>query len=221
MDRILVLAPHADDAEFGMGGYLCRMAREETAKAQVVIFAYGDYVRADGPRVTFEGRKAETAEAMKLLGAEHRFVEGFHENYGESSRLKLTAMVETVLEWGQPDELFVCLPSFNQDHQALFDATITALRPGRFDHIKRIWMYEYPGNSWGPEPPRGGRCYVRMGRHDLTTKLAALAAHKSQGFGTDHIQHVGMSGSQALSALRGSECSAEHAELFYLLREIY
>ena len=129
-------------------------------------------------------------------------------------------MVETVLEWGQPDELFICLPSFNQDHQALFDATITALRPGRFDHIKRIWMYEYPGNSWGPEPPRGGRCYVRMGRHDLTMKLAALAVHKSQGFGTDHLQHVGMSGSQALSALRGSECSAEHAELFYLLREI-
>ena len=142
MDKVLVLAPHADDAEFGMGGYLCRMAREEKSKAQVVIFAYGDYVRADGPRVTF-------------------------------------------------------------------------------DHIKRIWMYEYPGNSWGPEPPRGGRCYVRMDRHDLTMKLAALAAHKSQGFGTDHIQHVGMSGSQALSALRGSECSAEHAELFYLLREIY
>ena len=221
MEKVLVLAPHADDAEFGVGGYLHRMAREKTAAAQVVIFAYGNYVRANGECVTFEERKAETAASLALLGADHKFVEGFYENYGDTGPSKLVGQIEMLIDTVRPDELFVCLPSFNQDHTALYRATITALRPGRADRVKRVWAYEYPGNCWGPEAPLWGHCYVRLSSEDFNAKMSALLEHASQGFGVDHARHVGMAGMCALAALRGSECGTSWAELFYLLREIY
>ena len=53
--RALVIAPHADDAEFGVGGTLRRLRTERAAvpvSIRVVIMACGDYVRLrdwDGP----------------------------------------------------------------------------------------------------------------------------------------------------------------------------
>jgi LmbE family N-acetylglucosaminyl deacetylase len=217
---VLVLAPHADDAEFGVGGYLRRLTRGEQ-QVRVVVFAYGDYRKTDGTKVEFETRKQETFKAMEFLGVEDCcFVEGMHENWGDRvSRCDMTRQVEKVIEDFYPEDLFVCLPSFNQDHESLFSATVTALRPGRFDGLRRVFAYEYPGNCWGPHPPQHGRCYMPLIDTDAQAKINALNCHQSQFSTRDH-RHATPAGASTLMALRGSECGVSNAELVYLLRAV-
>jgi N-acetylglucosamine malate deacetylase 1 len=185
------------------------------------VFALGNYIRADGVKVEETTRKLETANAMRRLGVDSfAFVRAFYENQGDMvGQESLIRRVEEVIGGEKPDEVFVNLPSSNQDHNALHDATITALRPDRFG-VKRIWAYEHTGNSWGPPPPSWGRCYVRLTEADIAAKLNALWEHKSQFEGRGP-QHSSPKGAQKLAALRGSECGAEFGELLYLLREVY
>lgn len=215
MDKVLVLAPHADDAELGIGGYLHRMMAEQLADPEVVVFAYGGYYRADGMPVTFETRQTETAGAMEALGkVAHRFVEGFHENQADQvARERLTGLIERLIDEARCYELFLPLPSFNQDHQALFDAVVTALRPGRFSHRMLVWAYPYLGSAWGPREPSWGRCYVTLSQQDIDAKVRALKAHASQRIDTEAVL--------AQARLRGWEAGHDLAEAVYLLREIY
>ena len=71
-----------------------------------------------------------------------------------------------------PTEVYVCLPSFNQDHRVLYDATLTAFRPGA--QLASLYAYEYPGNAWGPTPPEHGRRYLVVEQDEIVTKIEAL-----------------------------------------------
>lgn len=223
MKRILVLAPHADDAEFGLGGYMARLFREATAEVDLTIFAHGDYLRADGEWVTFACRRQEASAAADLLGVRNlRWVPGFFENQGDTAGIgPLAHLVEVEVGRAAYDTVFAPLPSYNQDHRALFSAVCVAFRPNRFDRVRELWAYEYPGNAWVPKEPVWGRRYVRLSTEELVLKLQALAEHKSQfaklAFNTGHCAPAGAT---HLARWRGSECGAEQAELFYLLRAI-
>ena len=117
----------------------------------------------------------------------------------------------------KPTDLFVNLPSFNQDHRRLFDACVTALRPGAADWVPRVYAYEYPGNAWGEPAPAWGKVYVPLETDAFEAKLAAVRAHASQWEGREDT-HVGPTGAAKLALLRGSECGARYAELLYLMR---
>jgi LmbE family N-acetylglucosaminyl deacetylase len=220
MSGVLVLAPHADDAEFGLGGYLHRRWRERLGESKVVVFAFGHYWRSDGQVVLDEDRRAEGRRAFAQLHVDSQeFRRVFAENRGDIVGLQpLADHVERAVDAAQPDEVFICLPSFNQDHGAQFDATIVAFRPGRLDGVAKLYAYEYPGNCWGPPAPRYGRCYVRLSDDDFLAKQRALLEHRTQF--DDRHGHVGPEGAEALAALRGSEWGVRYAERFYLLRGI-
>jgi LmbE family N-acetylglucosaminyl deacetylase len=222
MDKVLVIAPHADDAEFGMGGYIRRMIREGTGEPTVGIIAGGDYVDRFGELVTGEARLEETIKAMSILGVRsHCTLAAAPENkFDLVGQAVLITAVDTLLEMDSYNEVFICMPSRNQDHVALHAATLAAFRPGRWDRVSRLWGYEHPGNSAGPVQPLVGRCHVRLPLQDMTTKLRALEAHATQ-FSGKVKGHDGPEGATALAVLRGSECGGDFAELFWLLREIY
>ena len=65
--NILILAPHCDDAEFGLGASIQRW-REEGASVHVLIASCSDYVRADGKDVCAKGRLVEARAAFEHLG---------------------------------------------------------------------------------------------------------------------------------------------------------
>lgn len=64
---VLVVAPHPDDAELGMGGAILRF-REEGLKVGVVDLTSGEPT----PHGSLETRARETAEATKFLGIDWR-----------------------------------------------------------------------------------------------------------------------------------------------------
>jgi LmbE family N-acetylglucosaminyl deacetylase len=225
VERVLVLAPHADDAEFGLGGTLHRLAHpqagQEAPQIRVVTFAWGDYLKPNGALVGGDVRLRETIKAMLALGVtDHRQLFGFRENEGDTAGFRnVVRWVEQEIKDFEPDTLFTCLPSFNQDHEVLHKATITALRPGRFDTLRRVYGYEYPGNFWMQAFPMFGQVFSRLSKTDLVRKIESLHEHHSQ-FDPENAVFVSPAGAENLALLRGIQCGTDQAELFYLMREI-
>lgn len=227
MNRTLILAPHHDDAEFGLGGYIARMVEDfRNGVGQmpgVAIFCTGDYQNTQGVPVRQKERVEETIAAMEVLGGvEIQFMNAFTENkFDLAGRVAIVGMIDMALEGPvEYTDVMCCLPSYNQDHRALWEAFITAFRPGRHAHIKRIWGYPYQGNCHGPDGlPTGvttGKCYIKLTQAHFNKKVGALLEHKSQNFSFDIC-----SGVEGQMRASGSECGAEYAEVVYMIREIY
>lgn len=215
-ERLLVFAPHIDDAEFGCGGLIYKRTQLGLF-SRVLVLSNSDYHR-QGKKISKSDRRQEAEAAAVHLGCEMVIAEGFDENEAlNTDYARLVDGLQREIAQQEADCVLVCLPSFNQDHRVLYDAFITATRP--VDHMpaRQLWAYEYPGNAWGPQPPQHGH-YVRLTTSEMHSKLNALREHKTQF--TDRTGHVTPNGALALAALRGSEVGVEYAEKFYLLRSI-
>lgn len=218
--RILVLAPHADDAEFGIGAFIYRSVAKGDHVA-VAIAACGSYTRqaVDGTTETVPGavRQVEARTALKHLGVtDVRFGELFEENRAlETSYSNLVKRLELLVRAFEPTDIYVALPSFNQDHRVLYDALVTAIRPGVTN--ANVYAYEYPGNCWGPPLPTTGKRYLVCSPDEARRKIEALNMHKSQFDGRWVL--VGPEAAKALMVLRGLEVGPDGAELVYVIRE--
>lgn len=218
--RILILAPHVDDTEFGLGVSIQRWLEERNATIFVVVFASGSYTRSDGEYVCGNRRSEEFQKGMNVLGVDlFSQCTSYLENDGYSWNYKmLVTDIERYVSNFSATEVYTCLPSFNQDHQVLYNATMTAFRLGLAEGVS-LYAYEYPGNAWGPVPPSVGKKYVIASSEHKRKKLSALMCHKTQfhgrmGSGVDPVSAV------RLMEQRGAEIECDFAEVHYVIREI-
>lgn len=215
---ILVVAPHYDDVEFGLGAYLARLKRQGGTRVIVLYMFCGNiYPLSSG--ITRFSRWNDAQNAAEHLNYEAFPAVSECENAPEKADyVELVRHVEAALDEYNPDQVFIPLPSFNQDHRLCFDVCMTALRPVR-RHFPTVLAYEYPMTPWGPgeaEAAKYGKVYARCDRLDLWDKVSALEMHVSQI--KDGL--AGKEGVEALARMRGLECGAEYAELFYMVRGI-
>ena len=224
-ETVLIIAPHADDAELGAGGYLARLMREGATHAVVALVCASDVRYLHSGEVVGQGvRLREQREAALRLGAEMVFLGAGPENELHlASRGDLVTALDGLIAAYTPDLLCIPLPSFNQDHKAVFEACTASLRPSFNRHQPTtVLAYESPTQGWGTDNLPGvvaARHYVRLTGEDLAAKTHALAAHRSQMAGREHLL-CGRDGVMALARLRGLECGAEFAEMFYVLRQV-
>lgn len=144
MATFLVIGPHPDDQELGMGGTIIRLAKQGH-RVHIVDMTNGEPT----PRGSVEIRARESAEAAKHLGVERTLLglknrEVTHEL---ASRHKLAALVRV----HKPNVMFVPYPiDAHPDHVAVtkiaedarFDAKLTkSAIPGEPWHPKRIIYY--------------------------------------------------------------------------------
>ena len=72
-------------------------------------------------------------------------------NYSTSS---LISDIEGLLNTLRPDIVFIPNPSYNQDHQAVYDASVIALRPHDLNHNPPVVLVYYqPQDIWQPKSP--------------------------------------------------------------------
>jgi LmbE family N-acetylglucosaminyl deacetylase len=220
-ERMLVFAPHCDDAEFGLGGWMQKAIAENVGEFRVVVACDGSYTRSDGQWVDGDVRIKESVAALQSLGVTNVSHPGwFKENNGNVANY--TALVQSIaleVEAWQPTEAFICLPSFNQDHRVLHEAFMTAFRPGQHPFVKHLWAYPYPGSHWGGYLPATGRTYIALTKEQVITKVAALRTHQSQFQGREPA--VGPRSALVNMMQWGSEVGIEYAELLFLMREIH
>src|ERR1051325_4516158 len=113
MASILVIGPHPDDQELGMGGTIIRLAAQGH-RLHVVDMTNGEPT----PFGSIEKRAAESAAAAKVMGVERTLL-GLKNRevvHNIESRHKLAALIRV----HRPDALFVPFPlDAHPDHVAV------------------------------------------------------------------------------------------------------
>lgn len=111
------------------------------------------------------------------------------------------------------DSVFLPFPSYNQDHRAVYDAAMVALRPHDTNPLApRVLLYEEPEQFWPYDPshPFVPNYFVPL---DVTRKLKLNALMKSQVRG-----HRSPAMIQDLASVRGAAIMQPYAEAFQILR---
>ncbi|MCH8042745.1 MAG: bacillithiol biosynthesis deacetylase BshB1 [Planctomycetes bacterium] len=176
---VLVVAPHPDDAELGMGGAILKMI-DEGLRVGVLDLTDGEPT----PHGTPELRAEETAQATELLGL------GWRENLGLTNRclepsLEARGKLAEVFRRTRPRWLFA--PYWEDAHPDHVAATplIEAARfwsklsnselAGEPHHPERIYNYYCVHLKLIPQP-----AFILDISDQWETKLAAISCYRSQ-----------------------------------------
>lgn len=195
----LIIAPHFDDEVLGCATFL----REEPTLLYMThihpAFPEGEMVNANKrllawlgkPRViycTFPGNDLDTAPQHKLLVA-----------------------IEEAIKDTKPDTVLIPYPSFNQDHRAVYDAALAALRPHDTHHpVKRVLIYEQ-AEVLGTMRSDFRPTYFRP--LDIDFKIQCL-----EWYPTIIRGHRNTSQLKGIARMRGYQVNIEYAEAFEVLR---
>jgi N-acetylglucosamine malate deacetylase 1 len=226
--RLLVIAPHADDEAYGCAGTMAKV-KAAGGEVFVIIASVGDlqHYRSGDPMVTGETRADEVRAALELLnvdGYEILFTDAHrHLRLDAVPRRDLIALLERegtcAIDKVRPSAIVLPASSYNQDHEALFRAGFAACRPQLRDHkpfIDLVLTCDAPQLNWRTSAFHPN-FYVDISEY-LGTKLDALACHRSQ------LRPPPDPGSLAnvrrLAELRGAEVGVDAAEGFECLRMI-
>ncbi|MBE4907141.1 PIG-L family deacetylase [Bacillus luteolus] len=218
-ERVLVIAPHADDEVLGCGGVIEKACRYNNA-VKVVVTAVGNTKHPHKEdAVTGDIRKKELEEAMHFLGCKD-----FEVLYDDKDSMldtipikELIGKLDKIIEAFSPSMIFIPLPSYHQDHQILYDACIAALRPNN-NLYKLIAMYEYPLTFWNPKPFWNiGSLYLDIS-DTIDQKIEAFKKHKSQMRPSNHP--IAPENVKKWAEMRGLEIGLEYAEKYYVLKSM-
>src|SRR5690606_30149847 len=116
-ERIIIVAPHADDEALGCGGVIekaCRMKNQ----VKVVLGAIGDtfFWHANGT-IASSTRKQEFINAIHYLGCEdYEILYEDKESWLDTvAQRELVTKLDTIIHDYQPTMAFIPYPSFHQD----------------------------------------------------------------------------------------------------------
>jgi LmbE family N-acetylglucosaminyl deacetylase len=217
----LFISPHPDDVEIGCGGSIARFVAGGHVCDIAVAVGDGDLkMRHSGEVVPFQKRIDEQLAAAGVLG-----VSTVHWlNIAKAAHLDTvslavgTTVLDKLLAEEKYSEVYIPLPSYNQDHQYVCDMCMAATRPpGRYT----LFMYEQPTQFHGVQSIAtfASRFYVTFSPAEQEKKEKALSCHVSQVKGRQE-SITGLRGLRLLAELRGAEVGRMYAEMFHLLRQV-
>jgi LmbE family N-acetylglucosaminyl deacetylase len=204
--RVLVLAPHTDDGEFGCGGTISKFIKEGKEVFYVAFSTAEKSVPKGMPRNILE---TEVREATRILGIkEENLIVYKHEvrklNYVRQEILEELVRIKNDIE---PDIVFS--PSLNDLHQDHSTVAMESLRA--FKQISIIG-YELPWNNISFNTSM----FVKLDKKYVENKIAALKAYKSQQGKIYATEDFILSWAKT----RGTQIGAEYAETYEVIRWI-
>ena len=216
MGNVLVIAPHADDEAFGMGGTIRKM-RTNKWHVQVVVMSVGKQEDNDD---TVNERLGEMKRANQELGWTNPKIlsKGYDARMDELPLRSWIEILENQLKEVPYQYVFYPYPSHHQDHIVTQQACIAALRPGALSYTPRgIYMYEYTYPGWKTMDIPQGRMYVDI-TDEFRYKIKAIAEYGSQFHAWPHP--VSVHAAMTLASMRGMAIEAQYAEMFYVVQEV-
>ena len=131
--RLLVVAPHADDETYGCAGTIARM-RSLGAEVYVIVFSVGNVAHYGvDKQVTGDKRSSELDSVMKYLDVTDYEIlfddDQVHLRLDDIPRRDLIAKVEKdariSIDKVKPTMIAVPAVSYNQDHEVVFRVCFT------------------------------------------------------------------------------------------------
>src|SRR5437660_11855846 len=182
--RVLVLAPHTDDGEFGAGGTMTRLV-EEGADVRYVAFSIASRSLPEGVPPDTLAREVRAATAELGISPENLTVHDFDVRTFPQHRQDILEMLVALWEDWRPDA--VCQPSLHDIHQ---DHQVIAAEGLRAFKRTTILGYEIPWNNFD----FAYQAYFALDQSHVDKKVAALSKYASQQHrrysDAEHIRNV-------------------------------
>ena len=193
----LVIAPHVDDEVIGCGGILDKDTH---------VFFCGLQKNHVLPAA---GRIVELKNVADWFGFTWEIYEGSIVNQYDMHHF--INPIEKVVDLCRPERIYIPYTSYNQDHQAIYNAAMVALRPQDTNFVvKKVLVYEGIGAFQWYKPDYEVNHFVEI---DIQKKLKGYGFHASQVRGHRSFEHV-----EALARLRGSQIGVDFAEAYMIKR---
>ena len=206
-ERVLVLAPHADDGEFGCGATIARLLEE---KSDIHYVAFSMAVRSLPPGFPEDTLRRELDAARTTLGipADNIHLHNFDVRTFPTYRQDILEILIQIKEELDPD--LVLLPSRHDVHQDHGTVAAEGLRA-----FKRttIMGYELPWNNYTFDH----QVYVPVAKRHVEAKVRALLCYQSQ----KHRNYANEAYIWSLATTRGINISQPYAEVFELYRWVW
>lgn len=194
---IMILAPHMDDEVLG-----CASLMNDPKDVVVVYFTQG--------HPSFPGWAEEQERMMEEGGFESELLDYPIHHLDIVPQARLIGKIEQAIQDWRPDTVAIPFESYNQDHRAVHEAALTAMRPNdKLHFVKRILVYEEPdvlGTFKDFRPT-----YFRSVDVDQKCRLVGLYKSQVRGHRSDDVL-------MAMATIRGLQSSQPYAEAFEVLR---
>ena len=196
---VVIFSPHADDEILGCFSFLSPSCR-------VVYLGIED--RAN---VSRNERILEVNESAAKSGFQW---EALNHPVNAYRVPDLIPDLERIIRECKPDTVLLPQPSYNQDHRAVYDAAITALRPHDQNwYVRNVLVFEQPDSLlW----PHGGETEPNYFQAiSLKEKLHSYSLYTSQV-----RRHRSPELVSAIAQLRGAQAGVPFAEGFMVKRMV-
>lgn len=229
-ERVLILSPHPDDEVIGCGGLISKV-KDEGGQVLVQFVTLGDTrdVSVTGMS-TADERLVEIDRVAGILkyddwdialrGAE------YHLRLDAMARVDLVGVLEETarlsLRAVEPSVVLLPAPwSYNQDHRAVAEAALTALRP--MDVADRraprvVALFEEVADQWAAESTTPPNLFVELDAPHLDDKIEAMRTYASQVRPHPHTRSL--EALRNMAVVRGAHSGLRFAEAYHCVRWI-
>ena len=207
INNVLVLAPHPDDAEFGLGGTITKLLEMDK---EIHIAVFSNCEKSTPPGFEKGTIVKELYESCKSLGIKQEFIHlmDFSVRDFPAHRQEILETLIKLRNSLKPDLVFVpCSSDIHQDHQTIHNEGVRAFK------YACLLGYEMPWNNFAYT----SYVYVSLEKRHLEKKLAALALYETQ----KNRSYSSAEFVKSLAILRGGQIKKQFAESFELLRFLH
>ncbi len=204
--RVLVLAPHTDDGEFGCGGSISKLIQEGSDVFYVAFSACEQSVLKDFPPDILI---SEVKEATARLGIkrENLILHNYNVRTFNFHRQEILQNLIDLRKMIEPDLVFMpALSDIHQDHSTIAQEGLRAFK------MTSILSYEIPWNNLSFNTS----CFIHLNEANVLDKVEALKCYKSQA----HRTYANEEFIRSLARTRGVQIGTQYAETFDVLRWI-
>jgi LmbE family N-acetylglucosaminyl deacetylase len=204
--RVLVLAPHTDDGEFGCGGTMARLV-DRGVEVRYVAFSIATKSLPPGFAPDTLAREVREATAELGIPPEGLIVHDIEvRTFPEHRQEILELLIGLWEEWAPDAVLQPSLGDIHQDHQVVAAEGLRAFKR------TTVLGYEIPWNAF----TFNHQAYVALERSHVERKVAALARYESQ----QHRNYANPDYIWNLARTRGINVGRELAEVFEVYRVV-
>lgn len=204
--KILVLAPHTDDGEFGCGGSIAKLS----GKGSEIYYVAFSSCRASVPEgFPNDVLVREVKAATEILGISPQNLHILDFPVRRFNHHRQEILEELVKLRGELNPDIVFMPSVNDLHQ---DHHVVAMEGVRAFKQTTIFAYEIPWNNINFST----QAFIKLDETHMKTKLEALKKYESQ-MARSYANEECIRG---LAKARGVSSGGEYAEAFEVVRLI-
>ena len=202
--NVLVLAPHTDDGELGLGGTINKLITEGK---RVTYVAFSTAEESVPPGFPKDILKTEVRNATAKLGIKSENLIIYSYQVLKLNYVRQEILEELIKIRKREKYDLVFIPSLHDIHQ---DHTTIAQEGVRAFKNTTILGYELIWNNLSFDT----QCFVRLQEDDIKAKIMALKEYHSQGK-RDYLSDEFI---YSLAKTRGVQVGSEYAEAFEVIR---